>query len=58
MSVNNVESMTGVVSGLEIYRWFLLKEREILRVLNALRRKDKLFVGLFWCPTTKIESVH
>lgn len=39
------------LSLIQIYKWFVLKERAIYNELNKLRDGDKILMGLFWCPT-------
>lgn len=36
---------------IEIYKWFILKEKSIYIELNKLKDSEKILLGLFWCPT-------
>jgi hypothetical protein len=49
----------GEYSLIEIYKWFILKEKSIYIELNKLKDSEKILMGLFWCPTkmkTKLEE--
>lgn len=41
----------GDYSLLEIYKWFILKEKSIYIELNKLKFSEKILMGLLWCPT-------
>lgn len=36
---------------IEIFKWFVIKEKSIYSELNKLKVSDKILMGLFWCPT-------
>lgn len=36
---------------IELFKWFVIKERTIYVELNKLKCSDKILMGLFWCPT-------
>lgn len=49
----------GVYSLIQIYKWFILKEKSIHIELNKLKDSEKILMGLFWCPSklkTKLEE--
>jgi hypothetical protein len=35
---------------IQIFKWFVLKEKSIYVELNKLQSSDKILMGLFWCP--------
>lgn len=35
---------------IQIFKWFILKERSIYTELNKLRDNNNILLGLFWCP--------
>lgn len=45
-----------VVSKLEIYKWFVAKEKAIYYALNMLKAHHQTFIGFMWIPSEK-ESV-
>lgn len=49
MSINQLEGSECSVS--EIYRWYVVKEKSLYTQLNCLKTGNKLYTGLFWCPT-------
>jgi hypothetical protein len=40
----------GEFSLIEIYKWFILKEKSIHIELNKLKDSQNILLGLFWCP--------
>lgn len=40
----------GEFSLIQIYKWFILKEKSIYIELNKLKDTEKILMGLFWCP--------
>ena len=55
-SINRLEDGEQT-SAILVYKWFVLKEKELYRQLNLLKRGERLFIGLFWCPDCDIERV-
>lgn len=41
---------SGEYSLIEIYKWFILKEKAIYMELNKLKSSEKILMGLCWCP--------
>lgn len=35
---------------IQIYKWFVVKEKAIFTELNKLQNREQIFMGLFWCP--------
>lgn len=46
------------VSAIEIYKWFVLKEKGLYTTLNKLKKGEKLFIGLFWAPVSQIKDIN
>jgi vacuolar-type H+-ATPase subunit I/STV1 len=38
-------------STIEVYKWFVAKEKAIYNSLNYMRQGNQIFIGYFWCPT-------
>lgn len=36
---------------IELFKWFVVKEKSIYVELNKLKYSDKILMGLVWCPT-------
>ena len=56
ISINKVEDSD--TSTIQIYKWFILKEKSLYSSLNKLKAGSKLLVGLFWIPNSKIEDLN
>lgn len=41
----------GSTSTIEVYKWFVAKEKAIYNALNYMRQGNSIFIGYFWCPT-------
>ena len=54
--INLIEDSDG--SALEVYKWFIIKEKSLYVALNKLKSGDKLLVGLFWLPNSQIEVMN
>lgn len=39
------------ISAIEVYKWFVAKEKAIYNALNNLRQGPSAYVGYFWSPT-------
>ena len=55
-TINRLEDNNDV-SLIQVYKWFLLKEKGLYHTLNKLKRGERLFVGLFWVPVSLVEKV-
>jgi len=42
-----------MVSKLEIYKWFVAKEKAIYHAMNMLKLTRKTFIGYMWIPSEK-----
>lgn len=54
-SINKAENTTA--SAIQIYKWFVIKEKALYENLNKLKMGDKLLVGLFWCPISQTKFI-
>lgn len=54
-SINRAENTDA--SAIQIYKWFVIKEKALYENLNRLKMGDKLLVGLFWCPTSQTRHI-
>jgi len=45
-------------STMNVYEWYVIKERTIYLTLDKLKKGDRLFFGLYWIPNTKIPMVN
>ena len=54
-TINAIDGSEG--SAIQVYKWFIRKERSLYCSLNKLRDGDTLLVGLFWLPNSKIDNL-
>lgn len=45
-------------STIQIYKWFILKEKAIYSTLNMLKNGEKILIGMFWCPTKLMPKMN
>jgi len=55
MKINKMENMSTSV--IQLYKWFVIKERALYENLNKLKIGTRLLVGLFWCPASQTRRV-
>lgn len=55
-SMNLLESTE--VSGLMIYKWFIVKEIIMYKALNNFKAGESLLIGLFWAPDSEIRNIY
>jgi V-type H+-transporting ATPase subunit a len=53
--VNKMENSDASV--IQLYKWFVIKEKALNENLNKLKMGDRLLVGLFWCPASQTRYV-
>lgn len=53
LNENNVED----VSTLEIYKWFVAKEKSIYNFANHLKDRDATYVGFLWAPNDQESTI-
>ena len=41
----------------QIYKWFIIKEKAIYNYLNYLKSGEKILIGLMWCPAKYRQSL-
>lgn len=51
--MNSSSTEDAGVSTLEIYKWFVAKEKAIYNALNMLRLTGQTFIGYMWVPSEK-----
>lgn len=54
-SINSLEDSD--CSAIQVYKWYLAKERSLYHALNKLKAGEKLLIGLFWLPDCKISEL-
>ena len=52
------DSRHSGISTLEVYKWFIAKEKAICNALNMLKLHKHAFVGYFWIPADKVAQLH
>lgn len=52
------ESQQQAVHTLEVYKWFVAKEKSIYTALNMLRQGQSSYIGYFWAPVEKEASIQ
>jgi V-type H+-transporting ATPase subunit a len=55
MKINRMENTDTSV--IQLYKWFVIKEKALYESLNKLKMGDRLLVGLFWCPSSQTKFV-
>jgi len=55
MKINKMENTSTSV--LQLYKWFVIKEKALFENLNKLKMGSRLLVGLFWCPTSQTKRI-
>ena len=55
-TINRLEDNDDV-SAIQVYKWFVLKEKGLYHTLNMLKMGERLFIGLFWVPVSLVEKV-
>jgi V-type H+-transporting ATPase subunit a len=55
VSINRAENTEA--SAIQIYKWFVIKEKALYENLNKLKMGDKLLFGLFWCPQDQTKHI-
>ena len=55
ISINRADNTE--TSAIQIYKWFVLKEKALYENLNKLKMGDRLLVGLFWCPVSQTKFI-
>lgn len=46
------------VNTLQVYKWFIAKEKSIYNALNMMRAGQQTYIGYFWVPTYKIAKIY
>lgn len=52
------DSRHSGISTLEVYKWFIAKEKAICNALNMLKLHKHAFFGYFWIPADKVAQLH
>ena len=55
-SINAFEE--SKVSSIQIYKWFIRKEKWLYSTLNKFKNGNKLLFGLFWLPDSKKDELN
>ena len=56
ISINLLDN--SEVSAIQVYKWFITKEKSLYTCLNKLKSGEKLLVGLFWLPDSRKEDLN
>jgi hypothetical protein len=46
------------MSSLEVYKWFVSKEKALYFTLNNMKSGQTTFIGYFWSPTVKEDEIR
>jgi hypothetical protein len=46
------------VSKIQLYKWYMIKERALYENLNKMMLGKQFFVGLFWMPLSQLERMN
>ena len=52
---NGGENSTSI---LEVYKWFVAKEKAIYSSLNLLRQANGMYIGYFWSPSDSEDTIR
>ena len=55
-SINAFEE--SKVSSIQIYKWFIRKEKWLYSTLNKFKNGNRLLIGLFWLPNSKKDELN
>jgi V-type H+-transporting ATPase subunit a len=55
MKINRMDNTETSV--IQLYKWFVIKEKALYENLNKLKIGDRLLVGLFWCPVSQTKNI-
>jgi hypothetical protein len=45
------DSNAEKISTLEVYKWFVAKEKSLYHAMNMMKQTQSSYVGYFWSPT-------
>ena len=51
--MNSMNQGEDDISTLEIYMWFVAKEKAIYHVLNMMKSRSATYIGFMWAPVEK-----
>ena len=46
------------MSALEVYRWFVSKEKSLYHALNNMRQGASAYIGFFWSPISEEQEIR
>lgn len=55
ISINRAENTDA--SAIQLYKWFVIKEKALYENLNKLKMGNRLLIGLFWCPDSQTKFI-
>lgn len=44
------ENISHKISALEVYKWFVAKERSLYFAMNMMKQTQSTYIGYFWSP--------
>lgn len=61
-SINQISGDEGPVaeriSALEVYKWFVAKEKALYQALNTMKAGPTAYIGFFWAPTAEEGNIR
>jgi hypothetical protein len=51
--INGEEGSREKISALEVYKWFVAKEKTLYHSLNNMKAGASAYIGFFWSPITE-----
>lgn len=54
----NVISPQEKISSLEVYKWFVAKEKTLYHALNNMRQAQATYIGYFWSPNDEEHKIR
>lgn len=55
--INGEHDAQNAISALEVYKWFVSKEKTLYRQLNFMRQGQSTYIGYFWSPTDEEDKI-
>ena len=46
------------ISRIQLYKLYLMKEKNLYENLNKMKQSQNLFVGVFWLPASEVENLR
>lgn len=55
-ALDNLEA--SQISRIQLYKWYMMKEKSLYENLNRMKSDKKFFIGLFWAPSAHLPMIQ